>query len=175
MSKFKVGDKVRVVNFTEELNGKIGEIKYFDGSDCRPYAVFIQGQNSPNWLHSYEMELVEEEEMETVFELEMGRHVVETRNGNLYLLVKQERDIIVGLNLDCPSSYVTLSLDENLQDVEDHNFDIKRVYKYRNCGFSKIKEKLSEPVWEREEIKEMTMKEICDALGYEVKIKKEDK
>ena len=30
-------------------------------------------------------------------------------------------------------------------------------------------------IWERKEIKEMTMEEICNALGYEVKIKKEDK
>lgn len=172
--KFKVGDKVRIVDFAEKFNGKIGEIKCFDGSGWRPYQVLIQGENNPNWLDSREIELVEEEEMRPMFKLEMGKHVVETRNGSRYLLVKQEGCTIVGLNLDVSTSYAILILDENLQDVEDDNFDIKRVYKYRNCGFSNIKENLSEPVWEREEVKEMTMKEICDALGCEVKIKKED-
>lgn len=30
-------------------------------------------------------------------------------------------------------------------------------------------------ILQKKEVKEMTMKEICEALGYEVKIKKEDK
>lgn len=162
--KFKVGDKVRIVDFAEKFNGKIGEIKCFDGSGWRPYQVLIQGESNPNWLDSREIELVEEEEMKPVFKLEMGKHVVETRNGYRYLLVKQKEDIIVGLNLDDPTTYVTLNLDENLQDVEDHEFDIKRVHEYRHCGFSKIKERLSNPVWEREEVKEMTVAELEEAL-----------
>lgn len=118
------------------------------------------------WIYKDdELELVEEKKMETTFELEMGKHVVETREGNRYLLVKQEGDTIIGLNLDDSTTYVTLLLDENLQDIEDYRFDIKRVYEYRNCGFSKIKEKLSDPIWERKEVKEMTVAELENALN----------
>ena len=113
--------------------------------------------------------------METVFELVMGKHVVETKKGSFYLLVKTDKERITSLNLDDPEEWVDFALDENLHDVEDNDFDIEKVYEYRRCGFSSIKNKLTSPVWERKHVKEMTMKEICEALGYEVKIKKEDK
>ena len=177
MAKFKVGDRVVVCQsspFASIVNeGVIVKIEEWFKGDKKPYCVYF-GKGHILWMEKNQLRLKEEEEMETVFELKMGKHVVETRNGYHYLLVKQEGDTIVGLNLDGWTAYTTLVLDENLQDIEDHDFDIKKVHEYRNCGFSGIKERLSDPVWERKEIKEMTMKEICDALGYEVKIKKED-
>lgn len=182
--KFKVGDKVRVLY--GGLDGMIGKIAFVRDEYAHvPYVVVFDenvdmlGQDVDAakqavqkgydyrkcWIYDCdELELVEEEEMEPMFKLEMGKHVVETRNGSRYLLVKQEEDTIVGLNLDDWTAYVTLTLDENLHDVEDHEFDIKRVYEYRNCGFSGIKERLSDPVWERKETKEMTVSELEEAL-----------
>lgn len=192
MAKFKVGDKVKYVNdsgdeyFGEVLKADhqsdlIVGLKGYNGHSCAvTYPDLINYIQQKGYvgrcvhLESTKLKLAEEKKMETIFELKMGRHVVETRNGYRYLLVKQEGDTIVGLNLNSSTAYVTLILDENLQDIEDHEFDIKRVYEYEDCGFSNIKEELSDPVWERKEVKEMTMKEICDVLGCEVKIKKED-
>lgn len=174
MSKFKVGDKVvacqssAIANIGDE--GVIVKIEKWDKDDIIPYCVDF-GKGRTLWMEKNQLRLKKEKKMETVFELVMGKHVVEVRGGYRYLLVKQEGDTIVGLNLDDSTAYTTLVLDENLQDIENHNFDIKRVYEYGNRGFSYIKEKLSDPVWERKEVKEMTMEEICKALGYDVKIK----
>lgn len=194
--KFKVGDKVKVNDrgSFEPCVG-IGEIIYINNNLTSPYLVGIKGfkGHSGNglggeeiaeqkgydtqcwWCEESVLELLEEKKMETVFELKMGKHVVEVRDGYRYLLVKQEGDTIVGLNLDDSTTYTTLVLDENLQDIENHSFDIKRVYEYRNCGFSKIKENLSDPVWERKHVKEMTIAEIEKELGYAIKVVKEKK
>lgn len=68
------------------------------------------------------------------------------------------------------------SYNENLfisTKLED--YAINKIYRPKHDRFV-ISKNLNDYdlIWERKEIKEMTMEEICNALGYEVKIKKED-
>lgn len=54
--------------------------------------------------------------------------------------------------------------------------DIVQIYRPRyDSDVMSINLDDYESVWKCKEVKEMTMKEICNALSYEVKIKKEDK
>lgn len=172
--KFKVGDKIRIVSCVSSYNGKIATIIYFDGNDYRPYHVRVHETKNTIYLNPEEMELVEEKEM-TGFELVMGKHVVETKKGSFYLLVKKDEERIISLNLDDPEEWVDFALDENLHDVEDNEFDIEKVYEYHRCGFSSIKNNLTSPVWERKHVKEMTIAEIEKELGYAIKVVKEKK
>lgn len=171
--KFKVGDKVRIKDASYmKSNGKIATIIHFDGSNYKPYHVQAHETKNIIYLNPEEMELVEEM---TGFELVMGKHVVETKKGSFYLLVKKDEERIISLNLDDPEEWVDFALDENLHDVEDNNFDIEKIYEYRRCGFSSIKNNLTSPVWERKHVKEMTIAEIEKELGYAIKVVKEEK
>lgn len=194
--KFKVGDKVKVNtrNYFRPCV-RIGEIVYINDKLGSPYLVGVKGFNGHSgdglggekiakqkgydkqcrWCGEYDLELLEEKKMETVFELVMGKHVVETKKGSFYLLVKTDKERITSLNLDDPEEWVDFALDENLHDVEDNDFDIEKVYEYHRCGFSSIKNKLTGPVWERKHVKEMTIAEIEKELGYAIKVVKEKK
>lgn len=101
--------------------------------------------------------------------------VVETRNGNKYLVM---------LNPDCEgkelinfdSGFMPLSrYNDNLMlKTGDEEFDIMKVYSVEAsiCRLLRDKERMEfKLIWEREEeTKEMTVKEIEKELGYNIKI-----
>ena len=76
---------------------------------------------------------------------------------------------------------------DGLMGLESYNEDLFTSTKLEHYAINKIYRPKSDRsvmsknlndynlIWERKEIKEMTMEETCNALGYEVKIKKEDK
>ena len=104
------------------------------------------------------------------FKLIPGKHIVKTRNGNLYLLVECTNEKLVGINIK-DDRYVDFDLDDDLKDLDDHDFDIMEVFEFAVTCWSGIKYDL-ERVWKREETKEMTVAEIEKELGYKVKVVK---
>lgn len=156
--KFKVGDKVRC----EDGEGVIVYIDQVYIHTSIPYLVFVDG--NPLWKAEEELTLLET----SSFKLIPGKHIVKTRNGNLYLLAECTDEKLVGINIK-DDRYV--NLDDDLKDLDDHDFDIMEVFEFSVTCWSGIKYDL-ERVWKREEAKEMTIAEIEKELGYKVKVVK---
>lgn len=200
MNKFKAGDTVKILK--GELQGEIGRVILFNCNAIEfPYVVLF-GKNinqiNPSGIlrkeielagydyrkcyifDSHELQLVEGKKTENIKSLLKSGDIVVLRNGD-------KRKVF----LDYETKYYGKGIISNIVDkhfntlIEYDNqlicsmsplLDIVQIY--RPCYDSDVMSinlddyKL---VWERKEVKEMTMKEICEALGYDVKIKKEDK
>lgn len=100
--------------------------------------------------------------------------VVETRNGEKYLVM---------LGPDCEGrelinfgyGFMPLSRYANNLMIKtgDEEFDIMKVYSVEGsiCWLLRDKKRMNfELIWQRKEIKEMTVKEIEKELGYKIKI-----
>lgn len=93
-----------------------------------------------------------------------NRMVVEVRDGKRYLVVDEllMRD----------SGWLVLSdYDEDLMHKYNKNYDIVKVF---DCvkRFDNV-EKCNDVIWERQEPKKITLKELEDILGYPVEIVEE--
>lgn len=169
MSKFKVGDKVRVV-----LPGYVGyeyeicDVKMHDGRcgyTLKKDGGFVIGAV---WWEN-ELELIKPKNF-TKSDLKDGM-VVEYRNG--------KREVVIGSRTMDTSGFISLS-DVNDDLIETANnwprYDIMKVYEVSNknglCKLTDIfKPEHLTLIWEREsEYKEMTVAEIEKKLGYKVKI-----
>lgn len=102
--------------------------------------------------------------------------IVTTRNGDSHIVMRDfvdEGDILAGIsdNDSTTNSYIKLSYYK--QDMKNNilsDFDIMSVYTpYLQC--MDIQKKL---IWEREECKEVTMKEIEEKFGCRIKIVGDD-
>ena len=199
--KFKVGDKVRVLYGS--LVGMIGKIAFVRNGYTRiPYIVVFdenvdmleQDQYTVNqiaqkgydyrkcWLYDCdELELVEEEEMKNVKSLLKSGDIVVFGSGEkAKVFLDYESDYYgkgILAYIDKDSFMALESYNEDLfTSTKLERYAINKIYrpKYDNSVMSSNLNDY-DFIWERKEVKEMTMKEICEALGYEVKIKKEDK
>ena len=93
-----------------------------------------------------------------------NRMVVEVRNGKRYL--------VVGEMLMRGASFLLLpDYDEDLMHNGDKDFDIVKVFDYVS-NFNNIK-RCNDVVWQRQEPKKLTLKELEGILGYPVEIVKE--
>ena len=97
------------------------------------------------------------------------------RNGDIVTYRDKKKRIVnmkkQGLTIieDFDNVYLSLtSLNEDLyyKDNEDHDFDVVKVYRPTT-------EETFYTEKTKKEIKEMTLKEVCKELGYEIKIIKE--
>lgn len=156
--KFKVGDKVRLVeNFSGLIKGHTGVISYAKLSQNDPkgyYKVFFNGVEIPYGVFGRRMELVvEKEEME----YELNKWYM--YNGDLSTKpeVKEGDKIQVFMISPGGSSYTTTSPKKGPWDWSDDN--TKNIVSFRFTKFA-------------EEAKEMTVAEIEKALGYSVKVVK---
>ena len=64
MKNFKVGDRVRIISNESESDnplGSVGIISYIAYNDCRVVVKRYTDNNTCNWSHFDELELVEEE------------------------------------------------------------------------------------------------------------------
>ena len=159
--KFKIGDKVRC----KDGEGVIVHIDQVYIHTTIPYLVFVDG--NPLWKAEEELTLLETPS----FKLIPGKHIVKTRNGNLYLLVECTDEKLIGINIK-DHHYVVFNLDDDLEDLGDHDFDIMEVFEFIAPYWKNITAFLKS-VWKREEAKEMTIAEIEEELGYKIKIVKE--
>lgn len=175
---FKIGDRVKVIKdiWDKNLLNKIGTV--IDKGDLYStieFDIFINGHEGNGsgkkghcWnLNENEIELVKNK----IPELK-ERYLVKYRNGQEGMIDKFDRIEEIKNGKFTNECITDLDeLDENLlYNFKNMNkYDIMEVYKPQY-----------EKIWERQEevkseVKEMTMKEICDKLGYEIKIKKEEK
>lgn len=160
--KFKIGDKINC------YYGQ-GKIVYIDTTkkDNLSYLVLIDKYH--HWESEEKLTLLKP----SPFKLIPGKHIVKTRNGNMYLLVECTNEKLAGINIE-DDYYVDFNLDDDLKDLDNHDFDIMEVFEFAAASWSEIEYDL-ERVWKREETKEMTVAEIEKLLGHKVKIIKEGK
>ena len=103
--------------------------------------------------------------------------IVKTRKGNSYIVMRDfidYGDVLAGLSDSDNITNTWTSLSEYNKDMK-HNklpgLDIMSVYTSYLYGIDTPKKLL----WQREEYKEVTMKEIEEMFGCKVKIVEEDK
>lgn len=174
--------KVKCVSSDEDFTvGKIYEIndnKIIDDDDFSWYGSKNEFDfnnitdlnkffNTHMWgeSHTY-FELVEDDRVFTKSDLKNGDVIVQ-RNGTVEILIK-DLDCMVVSN----GGFNSLSrFNEDLTWTDDKEYDVIKVYRpscASNCCFNNYK--YGKLIYERKETKEMTVKEISDALGYDVKI-----
>ena len=96
-----------------------------------------------------------------------NRMVVENRDGKRFMVVD---NWLVGYDYCSELS----NYRENLKHVTFDEFNIEKIYQ-KERTFDKVKniEVYGNPIWERHEIKEVTMAEVEEKFGCKVKIVKE--
>lgn len=104
-----------------------------------------------------------------------NRMVVEYRNGNRRLVVG---DVLLGDNYWCSLSQYGDDLKRKSRRVGEDcsNYDIMKVFP-EIWGYSRMRtisvENGDKPIWQRSEVKEVTMAELEEKFGCKVKIVKE--
>lgn len=186
MSKFKVGDRVRRTKDFSPFcglplipKGSIGTI--IDAADCQYPRVKFDGYRPIN----SDVEYLEPVPFSKA-DLKPG-YVVEMRDGRKALIlpyrdVRGDCDALL-MVYDAPNSWswdpVDACLSDDLlwkTDNGDKSQDVIRVYGLSNVGGRAISAESVDDrpiLWERKEPKKMTVKDICDALGYDVEIVKD--
>lgn len=175
MNKFKIGDKVRILDgrnkpifrstwaptWVSGMNEYIGEVrtvKHIDGIGdyslgglCYSFAE--------EWLTPVEFTKDDIREFD----------VVEFRNGNKTLVIKDA--IVNALSI---GGYYLAGWTDDLRDMGGMDkYDIMKVYRLTDKIPTDRSKWINLPVvYERTEVKEMTIEEISKALGYEVKVVK---
>lgn len=93
--------------------------------------------------------------------------IVYLRNGNVKIY-RSDDDVF--------SDYENCFEYDTLDDLSDLNDDLTSSYDEEHDIIRVTRPKEYDELFKREEVKpkEMTLKEVCDILGYEIKIKKED-
>lgn len=163
--KYKVGDKVKLNPSVEEFrNGKAG-VNYGEVGEIRAIndeAIRINFPSHHCWV-GYEEELIFAEKFEVGDTVRirksctLGDLTLNNWNGcqiDTMTFLKQE-----SYGTDFNRTYVVEKVTEKYLRVKGSKQDVNKIV------FELVKRK--------ETAKEMTLKEVCDALGYEVKIVKE--
>lgn len=162
--KYKTGDKVRVRKDLEEYkrygcNTFVSDMKSFLGKkltitriDCHDYKV---KENEWSWTD----EMFEDYLEMNIDDLQFG-DILSLRNGEKYVYADGhmygEKGEYCG-----DARTVTVWYNKDLtQNESDKNEDIIKV------------ERSGQVIYEREDVREMTVEEISKALGYEVKVVK---
>lgn len=166
--RFKVGDKVKAISnnygVTTKSNNWIGIItrvdnddeQWFDAKTTACEEIEHIGDTFYS-LNSIDFELIGNF---TINDLEFA-DIITLRNGERYVLVE---DTMYGED----SCY-----DCDCDNIGDYNNDGTRRYGNKNYDIMKV-ERNGKVIFERDEtVREMTVKEISKALGYDVKIVKE--
>lgn len=96
--------------------------------------------------------------------------VVKFRDGDIGIVILDKNWII------CKEAWANLSTyKDDLLATYNHDVDIVAVRRLHNggCAFEIFEDGRGELVFERTEVEEMTLEEVCKALGKEIKIVKE--
>ena len=122
-------------------------------------------------MHAYDtpdyLNIVEYKEVNKV-ELKEGM-IIECRNGNRYVLRKVYNELIASSN----NEYMSVDYDEELNENKyfEIGFDVMKVYTSKAFILNDLfEDECLTCIWERKESKKMTLKQISEALGYEVEI-----
>ena len=178
--KYKVGDKVRIVkekkgpdwNREGLMDKWLGEVMTISTVNLYTYCM-EEDKGRWSWLeHMIEGKVTKM----TKSDLIAGKHVVETRNGDKYLIFDSEEGKFM---YQVDGGFMDLEgYDEDMLKINKHNnYDIMKVFEVETAcnstGFNREDNGYLALIWEREEPKEMTMAELEEKLGYKVKIVKE--
>lgn len=97
--------------------------------------------------------------------------IVECRNGNRYLLRRNlNESTLIFSKID---SWFATTYDEELNENKYHNedLDIMKVYESKAYVLKNLFDDNGlKCIWERKELKKMTLAQISEALGYEVEV-----
>lgn len=179
MREIKVGDKVEIVNDIDEtfynkmVFGAIYTVEdiRIEKRTGKSYAILKETTDRP---YLFNCKLVDEKEKQfKKSDLKSG-DIVELRNGDRYILIKNARhnqydtptDIFMSINKSgsMPLSWYSDSL---LNSNGDKSYDIMKI-----LDMSEFHRK-PKWTWEREKTEEMTLEEVCKELGKDIKIVKE--
>ena len=165
----------------EIKEGDVGSIK-IEGKTGKGYEVLKETTDRP---YLFNCKLVDEKEKQfTKSDLKAG-DMVELRNGEIYIFMKDAKrnqydnptDIFMGVNsYRCiPFSHYN---DNLLNSKEGKSYDIMKMsdgFYIPNIHLAYPLDTFKTPdwVWEREETEEMTLEEVCQELGRDIKIVKE--
>ena len=162
---FKVGDKVRIIDSgdTGASVEDIGVIEHIDDDDL-PYKVRIDLRNDYWYFRRNQIEHIENI-IKNKNDLKVG-DIVTLKNGDR-LLVHTDEEFLDMLDKNYNS----------ICDFDDINDDLTYVGDNRDYDIIKVERPFEyETVYKTEnKVREMTVDEISKALGYEVKIVKEEK
>lgn len=184
--KFKVGDRVKVTKLCgidKSFNIHIGDVgtvrritqwrNYeveFDNNNLSLYELCVSPQHY-YIMYGNQLEKVEGEYEMTLENLRSGM-VVETRDGNRFLVLVDDNELLF-MNGDCETHI------GNWDGARRYNSDLTHAYGFKNLDIMKVYARIynfdmvSNPkvlLWERKEVKEMTVSEIEHVLGYSVKV-----
>lgn len=166
----------------KKIVGKIYTVKSIEEEYCTGYK-YVSLIETPYNPYLFNCELVNKKQF-TKSDLKSG-DIVELRNGERYIFIKDAKrsqydnstDIFIGINsYHCiPSSHYS---DNLLKLRGDKSYDIMKIsngFYIGNIFRPYRSATLITPdwVWEREEIEEMTLEEVCKELGRDIKIVKE--
>lgn len=109
----------------------------------------------------------------TLQDLKTGM-VVEIRDGGKYMIVNLDGELF-GIGMNC---YITLDGEQphksNMTWPDNSDLDIMKVFKPALNEFSRMLSDERNRIWDREEVRKMTVSEICKELGYKVEIVRDD-
>ena len=171
MSKFKIGDRVRILDGRNNLNNHVGwaeEMDEYIGTVHTVERVFSYSYVLSNTAYRFVEEWLAPAGEFTKDDFREF-DAVEFRDGEKVLITMSivfGRLGIGGFSVD--------TWDDDLKDNTGlSQYDIMKVYRPTDSlPLDKSKWKDLPVVYERTEVKEMTVKEISKALGYEVKVVK---
>lgn len=178
--KYGIGDKVRVISDLVEDDPRFDNIGVddkmvkFSGKKVTITHVYEPGEylifeddEEYVWAEAMFSEITEF----TLDDLET-RMVIETRNGDRYLVLRDQKEIHV---MCSDGNYYTKLVGGNYRNHDvgmrflgDTDLDIMMVFPKVDT-FEEVKT-VKGPIWERKERKKMTLTEICKELGYDVEI-----
>ncbi len=183
MSKFKVGDKVKIVRCSGDANLSLSErsiavgeeyiIESVNPSRINPRRDHYGLVGREFVVYDLELELVESKHF-TKSDLKDGM-VIEYRNGERALVIT---DRFLSTNGWMSFDDYDSELFRTFSRVRANEWDIVKCYKVEsNTGLCMLANLLEDPylglIWERKEEpkhKEMTVEEIEKELGYKIKV-----
>ena len=165
MKEFKPGDKVRVLDYRGDRRGHESWVPSMDKYVGEILTIHKQcadlcftEENGWNWHRDWLVPVNFTKDDIQEFD------VVEFRDGRMSLVVDLDDA------LEVSDAFISAYKDD-LTLWDDEYADIMKVYRPKdNLPTDKSKWKDLPLIWKREEVKEMTVDEISEALGFKVKV-----
>lgn len=164
MSKFKVGEKVRVIDDRENLRvkNKIGVLKA-DDKDYKPYQVYFEDIDDYFWFYEHQLELVDKKPTkQELLDMPVGTKIYTDAENEDYQEFVFDGDAFRNAR--------------HWLEYCEINEDLTLINEGYGTKIIKIEVPAYETVYDYStEVQEMTVSEIEKVLGHAVKIIKEDK
>ena len=177
----KVGQKYKVIhNSVEDVEVRIGDIitldsveddklSYYCNKDVFNFLMYDLDHSNCEVEFYEDAQSAKENEMFTKDDLQVG-YLVRLRNRQIAHVVNTDKK---GMCLNYVDSWDRLdNYNRDLTNAKVDFLDIDEVYGYTLCGYEAHKFEVDnrELLWEREEVKEMTIEDIQKALGHKIKV-----